>query len=109
MDLSVQNSVRDLIAPRCRGDLTSSPSKNGDGGKILRDSRLADSFLVPKENRKNFENSSNKLSKPALAKDGLSRKRTCAGGGGKEEARRMDILILEQAGRPGPGMWDGVI
>lgn len=119
VDLSVQSCVRDLIAPRLLGGITHMQQKNEEDGTVLPDDKLADSFLSSKCDKTkpslntvgvNFMNSK---PKSGLSRDGLPRKRTCAGSdrGGKEEARMMMRLIkerdLDSAARP--GMWEGII
>lgn len=98
MDLSLQQNVRDLIAPKTLGDM-SNHSQNGDDGTVVPDPRLADSFLVSKDLKYSH--------RPKLApssKD-ASRKRPCRG----EEAVRLDKLRKEALRMPGPGMWDGIL
>ena len=98
MDLpsNVQDRVRNLIAPRCLGDITNGARK-GDDGTVLRDSRLADSFLTRKENRVEVR---------SLAKEGVPRKRAC---GEKDEARHLNRVFAERVKESGPGMWEGII
>ncbi|MCJ1278703.1 hypothetical protein MMC21_006520 [Puttea exsequens] len=121
IDLSVQACVRDEIAPRCLDDVTNMQQRNNENDSIvLRDAKVADSFLVLKtENAKpvlntvdvNFLNSCKE--KPATSRDGLPRKRACAGSdrGGRDEARMVQKLMKEKMldGMKGPGMWDGII
>ena len=96
LDLSVQSAVRDAIAPRCLGDITNMKRarKNEEDGTILPDAKVADSFLLSSHVDKR---------KPALSRDGLSRKRTCAGSdrGGREEARIMQKVVARS-----PGFWE---
>ena len=122
IDLSVQSCVRDLVAPRYLGELTNMGERNEeDGTVIIPDDKIADSFLLPRcENAAkptlntadvNFLNGKPKL---ATSRDGLPRKRTCAGSdrGGREEARMMERLIRERdldSSSQGPGMWEGII
>lgn len=98
VDLSVQSAVRDAIAPRCLGDITNMEKarKIENDGTVLPDAKLADSFLLPGQTDKR---------KPALSRDGLPRKRTCAGSdrGGREEARMMQKVVARD-----PGMWKQV-
>ena len=98
VDLSVQSAVRDAIAPRCLGDITNMKKarKSEDDGTVLPDAKLADSFLLPSQIDKR---------KPALSRDGLPRKRTCAGSdrGGREEARMMQKVVARDS-----GMWGQV-
>lgn len=111
MDLSVQSSVRELIAPRCLGDITNKASV-GDNKEnaVLPDAKCADSFLVPKIARSR-PSSSHSNSKPSLSGDALPRKKTCAGGnkGGKDEARMIMRKLKERAGMQEPGMLEGII
>ncbi|CAD6592943.1 MAG: hypothetical protein ASARMPREDX12_006611 [Alectoria sarmentosa] len=99
VDSSVQSAVRDLIAPRCLGDITNMKKvrKNEEDGTVLPDGKVADSFLFSSHNDKR---------KPALSRDGLPRKRTCAGSdrGGREEARMMQKVVAR-----GPGMWEEIL
>ena len=96
MDLSVQSAVRDAIAPRCLGDITNinKARKIEEDGTIMPDAKVADSFLLSSHMDKK---------KPALSRDGLVRKRTCAGSdrGGREEARMMEKVVAR-----GPGIWE---
>lgn len=98
IDLSnnIQDRVRDLIAPRCSGDVTNGV-RNGDDGTVLRDTRLAYSFLTKQENCAELK---------SLVKDGMPRKRAC---GDKDEARRLNRVLTERAREPRPGMWEGII
>lgn len=105
-DLSVQATVRDLIAPRCLGDIRNSGLSSEDDGIVLPDGRLADSFMVPKDGETaNLDNTS----KTMHLKESSPRKRACGIGGSKYEARKFNRFILERAARPGPGMWEGII
>jgi len=112
MDLSVQATVRDLIAPRCLGDITNMRSRNQNDGTVLADEKVADSFLLP-----NAENvrplnviDLSKKAKPSMSREGLSRKRTCAGSdrGGREEARMIERIVKGGENRR-PAVWEGVI
>lgn len=98
VDLSVQSAVRDIIAPRCLGDITNikKARKNEEDGTILPDAKVADSFLLSSHVDKR---------KPALSRDGLPRKRTCADSdrGGREEATMMQKVVAR-----GPGMWEEI-
>lgn len=99
VDLSVQSAVRDIVAPRCLGDITNMKKarKTEEDGTVLPDGKVADSFLLSSHSDKR---------KPALSKDGLPRKRTCAGSdrGGREEARMMQKAVAR-----GPGMWEQIL
>ena len=99
VDLSVQSAVRDAIAPRCLGDITNikKARQNEDDGTVLPDAKVADSFLLSSHVDRR---------KPALSRDGLPRKRTCAGSdrGGREEARMMQKVVAR-----GPEMWQQVL
>lgn len=107
-ELSVQAHVRDLIAPRCAGDVSTSSSRRGseDDGTVLADTRLADSFLVP-ESIKFEPKSFGIVTAPAI----MPRKRACcASDNNKEESSRIiDHLLKERAANPGPGMWDSIL
>ncbi|KAL9123859.1 MAG: hypothetical protein Q9217_006752 [Psora testacea] len=107
IDLSVEDAVRNLIAPRCLNDITNKQQRNEDASTAIPDDQVADSFLLRKEN-KHVVRESKKATKPSVLREGPSRKRTCAGSdrGGREEARMMERLV--QQGR-GPGMWGGVV
>ena len=99
VDLSIQSAVRDIIAPRCLGDITNTKKarKNEEDGTVLPDARVADSFLLSNHVDKK---------KPALSRDGLPRKRTYAGSdrGGREEARMMQKVVTR-----GSGMWEEIL
>ena len=98
VDLSVQSAVRDALAPRCLGDITNMKKarKTEEDGTVLPDAKLADSFLLSSHVDKK---------KPELSRDGLPRKRTCAGSdrGGREEARMMQKVVARDS-----GMWGQV-
>lgn len=102
-DLSVQATVRDLIAPRCLGDVTNGRIRSEDDGIVLPDSRLADSFMVPKESEAAVLNNTLR----AMQKENSPRKRACGIGGSRYDATRFNPRILERAA--GPGMWEGII
>ena len=106
MDFSVQSCVRDMIAPRCLGDITNNVDRKVS--TVLPDVKRADSFLIPKTSNSRLS-SSHSNTKPALSGECLPRKRTCAGSdrGGKEEARLMMQKLKDRI--EGPGMWDGII
>lgn len=109
MDLSSQGNVRDMITPRCLANLDNGNRSNEDDSTVLPDSRVADSFLVPRFGEHQAATGLDHHSKPKLmlAKDG-PRKRTC-GNASKQEAFRIGRLVTERAMEPGPGMWDGII
>ncbi|KAL8723611.1 MAG: hypothetical protein Q9225_000153 [Loekoesia sp. 1 TL-2023] len=109
MDLSVQSNVRDMIALRCPANLETGNRSNEDDSTVLPDSRVADSFLVPRfgEHQTAASLDHHNKPKPMLAKDG-PRKRTC-GNASKQEACRIGRLVTERAMQPRPGMWDGII
>lgn len=110
VDLSVQDSVRDMIAPRCLADISNGNRRNEDDSMVLPDGNLADSFLVPRYSGCEASSAcadNRDKSKPMLAKDG-PRKRSC-GNWSKREAGRIGRLITERALQPKPGMWDGII
>ena len=98
VDLSVQSAVRDALAPRCLGDITNMKKarKIEEDGTVLPDAKVADSFLLSSHVDKK---------KPELSRDGLPRKRTCAGSdrGGREEARMMQKVVARD-----PAMWGQV-
>ena len=99
VDLSVQSAVRDVIAPRCLGDIANMKKarNNEEDGIVLPDANVADSFLLPSQIDKR---------KPALSRDGLPRKRTCAGSdrGCREEARMMQKAVAR-----GPEVWEQIL
>ena len=99
VDLSVQSAVRDMIAPRCLGDITNikKARKIEEDGTTLSDAKVADSFLLSSHNDKK---------KPALSRDVLPRKRTCAGSdrGGREEAWMMQKAVAR-----GHEMWEQIL
>ncbi|KAL9636535.1 MAG: hypothetical protein Q9164_002766 [Protoblastenia rupestris] len=108
MDLSVENAVRNLIAPRGLGDITNQPKRNKEEGTLIPDAQVAGSFLLRKENKHVVREANKKATRPSCPRDGPSRKRTCAGSdrGGREEARIMERLMHQGEG---PGMWEGII
>ena len=106
MDLSLQQNVRDLIAPKTLADVTNH-SRNGDDGTVVPDPRLADSFLVNginKDLKLGYRHKVAASSSSSSTKEG-SRKRACRG----EEGVRLDKLRKEALRMPGPGMWDGIL
>lgn len=109
LDLSVQATVRDLIAPRCLGHITSLKARTEKNSIVLPDEKIADSFLLCKnQNARPAPLSSldmNKKGKPSMSREGLPSKRTCGGSdrGGRQEARTYEKLLR------GPGMWEGII
>ena len=107
-DLSVETVVRGIVGPRCLSEVVNLQRRNEDESIVIPDDQVADSFLLRKENKHAVRESNKRATKPVAARDGLSRKRACAGSdrGGREEARIMERLV--QQGR-GPGMWEGVI
>lgn len=121
MPSGVEAAVQDIIAPRCLDDIANEYARiNEEDGKVLRDSKLADSLLGSKsENKKpalntvdaNFVN--NGRGKLTTSRDGLPRKRTRAGSdrGGRDQARMEEKLIKDKMmdRRFGPGMWDGIL
>ncbi|MCJ1231130.1 hypothetical protein MMC12_007806 [Toensbergia leucococca] len=113
-DLSLQQQVRNL-APL--GDIING-RRSEDDGTVLSDSRLADSFLVPKHcGREDLSSSdpsglpitpplgnlvsSGWMLKTALAKESASRKRPCC--------LKESCNVPERAIVSGPGMWAGII
>lgn len=105
-DLSVQGIVRDLIAPRCLDDIKHGGISSEDDGIVLPDGRLADSFTVRKDGEPPVLGTTLRVMQ---SKESSPRKRACGISGGKHEARRFNRLFLQQAARPGPGMWEGII
>ena len=94
---NIQDRVRDLLAPRCLGDITNG-GRNVDDSTVLQDCKLADSFLAKKENCASV--------KALVRKEGLPRKRTCGDVG---EAKRLNRVLAERVREPGPGMWEGIL
>ena len=97
IDLSVHSTVRGLLT-----------RSNEEDGNVLPDERVADSFMLSDENARLLQTAENsKQPKPLICREGLPRKRTCAGSdrGGRDEARFYERSVL--AG--GPGMWEGII
>lgn len=105
-DLSVQSRVRDLIAPRCLGDVTNGTRFAGHDSTILPDQRIAESFLVLNKNSTSQPNT--KLN-DTIVRDTAPRKRTCSGGRKKENCKPNHDLVKERFAIPAPGMWDGII
>ena len=99
-DISVQSSVRDLIAPRCLGDLPTRSIRREDESIVLPDSNSADSFLMPARGDHTF---TNEMSKLASMGDFSARKRVHYTG------EQLHCLVEERMTRPAPGMWDGII
>lgn len=105
-DLSVQSRVRDLIAPRCFGDITNGTRPTAKKNTVLPDPRLAESFLVLNQN---FPSSSDVKMNRTVVKNVAPRKRTCGVGGTKENCNPNYRLVKERFAIPAPGMWDGFI
>ena len=104
-DISVQATVRDLVAPRCLDDITNNQSSSWNDDMVVRDVNIADSFLLPENNKFNSDSEFKKC----LSKHGSPRKKTCGLGGTGDDVKNIHRLIMERALKPGPGMWDGVI
>ena len=108
IDVSLQQNVRQLIAPRSLADITNNKKsipRNEDDGTVLTDKIPADSFVL----RENFKLPDLMLSnvRLPLAKDGSARKRACCAA---EQAGSLTMLATAQRGTlPGPGMWEGVL
>ena len=125
-DLSLQENVRELVTPCVLSDI----SRTEKDSTVLPDRKIADSFLVsivskyandlnttawdalyrnPKgevlEDSMGVVHGSKGEKKPMLAKEGLSRKRTC----GAKDANRRFLREAEGRGLMGPGMWEGVL
>ena len=105
IDLSVQSRVRDLIAPRCLGDITNGRMTNPGISTVLPDRTLPDSILGSVKIKPS--ELGDKCSS-YMVHDSLPRKRAC-GLSGREESRRIDRLMKERAAMPAPGMWEGII
>ena len=106
VDLSVQSRVRDLIAPRCLGDLTNGNRPCAKKNVVLPDPRLAESFLVL---NRDFPFSSDVKTNLNVMKNATPRKRTCGVAATKENCNFNHRLIKERFVTPAPGMWDGLI
>lgn len=106
VDLSVQSRVRDLIAPRCLGDITNGNRPTATKNTVLPDPYLADSFLLLNQD---FPPWSDVKMKPTTMKNVAPRKRTCGVGVTKENCKLNYRLIQERFATPAPGMWDGII
>lgn len=103
-ELSVQANVRELIAPRCVNDVSTSIRRGSeDDGIVLLDTRLADSFLVPE-----IINFKPKSFGVVTASPITPRKRACCAtdNNAEESSRIIDHLLEERALKPPPGMWD---
>lgn len=105
-ELSVQATVRELIAPRCVSDVSTSSRRSEDDGTVLPDARLADSFLVPESI--NFEHKSFGI---VTTSSIMPRKRACCASDSNKEgsSRLINQLFKERAANPGPGMWDSIL
>lgn len=106
VDLSVQSRVRDLIAPRCLGDITNGNRQSAKNNTVLPDPRLAESFLVL---NRDFPSSSDVKLNLNVMKTVAPRKRTCGVGATKENCNFNFRIIQERFATPAPGMWDGII
>ena len=102
MDINLQDTVRSLL-----GDITNVQAGNEDDGIAVSNDTLADSFMVPKGLGVMPPAGVDDRFKPIFARE-LPRKRTCAAST-RAEARKLNLLVAEQATRQGPGMWEGVI
>lgn len=104
-DLSVQSRVRELIAPRCLGDITNGTRPTAKSNTVLPDPQLPASFLV---HNQNYLSSSNVKLNHKM-KNVAPRKRTCGVSGTKENCNLNHRLFQERLAMPAPGMWDGII
>ena len=94
-ELSLHQSVRDLITPHCLGDISNSKQRNGDDGTVLEDAKIADSFLL-RENLRLPKLKGLEFGRAAIPRDGENRKRVCC--------------VEARATMPtGPGMWQGIL
>ncbi|KAL8716186.1 MAG: hypothetical protein Q9220_000091 [cf. Caloplaca sp. 1 TL-2023] len=107
MDLSVQASVRELVAPRTLAEITNSSRRNEDDSIVVPDGKVADSFLVPKTGQNQVSGYRGCTQKTQAPQDG-PRKRTRANVG-KLEPAVIDRLMTEHTLQPKPGMWEGII
>ncbi|KAL9096805.1 MAG: hypothetical protein Q9163_006404 [Psora crenata] len=78
LDLSVEDAVRNLVAPRCLNDITNLQQKENKS-TVIPDDQLADSFLLRKENKHAVREATKKATKPFISREAPSRKRACAG------------------------------
>ena len=113
MDLSIEDAVRNIIAPRCLGDITNMQNqRNEEDSTVIPDDHCADSFVLRKENKHAIKKGANKRpTKSAAApttssRDTQPRKKTCAGSdrGGREEARMLERMVQQAQ----PGIWEAV-
>ena len=106
MDLSVEDAVRNLIAPRCLNDITNQQriNRNEKDSTVIADDCCADSFVLRKENKHASKEAHKRSTKAApLSRDGQPRKRPCAvagsNRGGREEARLLERMVAQRSGR----------
>lgn len=104
-DLSVQSRVRELIAPRCLGDITNGTRPAAKSNTVLPDPHLPASFLVHNQNHP----SSSNVKLNHQVKNVSPRKRACGVSGTKENCNLNYRLVQERFAMPAPGMWDGII
>lgn len=101
-DTSVQDCVREIIAPRYLDEIRNGTYEKDDD-TVLLDPKLADSFLVPKGNVP--LNPRNGI-KRTPTKDDVACKRTCGAAKSKWDSRRFGHGAREFAA---PGMWEGIL
>ena len=98
MDLSVEDAVRNLIAPRCLNDIINmSREKSKDDSNVIPDDCDADSFVLRKGHGDASCEAEKRPTKPVVllpvnaSRECLPRKKTCAGSDrdGREKARMM--------------------
>lgn len=116
MDLSVEDAVRQLIAPRCLGDISNIRAEqqalesNVDDSSIMFDDQPASSFLLRKEDKHAVREAHKRPTKhnqryaasaaashcgALSSRENQPRKKACAGSdrGGREEARMMERAV----------------
>lgn len=119
MDLSVEDAVRQLIAPRCLDDVSNMHAEqealqsNLDDSSIMSDDQLASSFLLRKENKHAVREAHKRPTKhnqrhaasaaanhcgAMSSRENQPRKKACAvsNRGGREEARMMERAVRGQ-------------
>lgn len=103
-DLSVQDCVRESIAPRFVGETTNGQICSRDDGTVLPDPILANSFLLPKKDKAALNPCDELKNVPTIAN--IARKRPCGAIKSKWDTKHLTRFAREYAA---PGMWEGVI
>ena len=99
---SVQDCVREIIAPCYISEIMDGRTYCKDDNTVLPDPMLADSFLVSKDVTFDLQSAM----KCSPSKDDVACKRTCAAAKSKWDARRFGRCAMKLAA---PGMWEGII